>query len=239
MKICIIHLGDLSDCISASSINKGLRDKYKSPEITWIVSNDYAAQLLKYSNFVKYVFNTSQVTGDKYDVAINLSPSIHPSDPILKSDKLFGFYFDRRSNEFYDVLYGHRKTNMNLFQVYYRLAGMAWGGQGYGLNYYPKTKIKNNRVGIAINHANLRNYTIDHLIPKSFRVIVLPYRKNVFRKMDEINICQQIVTDDVLTMHLSIYLRKMVHFLETTQQNTSPEFFGSGKIYRILDKFIK
>jgi ribonuclease P protein component len=203
------------------------------------VSDPSGSDLLRHSNFVKEVVGLTDVPSEDYDIVINLSPSVHPSDPIIRGKKCFGFWFDPRSSEFYEVLYGRRKTSMNQFQVYYRLAGMTWKGQGYGLNYYPKTKVKNNRVGVSISHSKLRHYVIDHLVPRMFRIVILPYRKNVLRRMDEINVCQQIVTDDNLTMHLSLYLRKKIHFLETIRQNTPYEFFGSGKAYQISDQLIK
>ena len=46
-------------------------------------------------------------------------------------------------------------------------------------------------------------------------------------RMDEVNRCKDIITDDILTMNMAIYLRKRIYFLETAPVNLKLEFFGS------------
>jgi hypothetical protein len=176
---------------------------------------------------------------DEADVVVNLTPAIHPADPALKFKKFIGFNGeDEDASDYHEVLHGTRKTNMNIFQVYFRLAGMTWRGEGYGVTYYPKTRTRKNSVAIAIAHAKLRHYVNDNLDPGAFRLALVPYKRNVFKRLDEINRCAHVMTDDLLTMHLSVMLRKKVHFLETIPLNTRPEFFGNGEIYRVPPKIV-
>jgi hypothetical protein len=110
---------------------------------------------------------------------------------------------------------------------------MIWRGEGYGINYYPKTKSKNNRVGIFVDHTKLKHFVNDNLKASKLKVSCVPYRKNIYKKMDEINRFSDIVTDDMLTTHLAVYLRKRVHYLETIPSNVNFEFFGNGRIYKV------
>ena len=239
MKICVIHLDDLSSCIVATSINKALRSKYKDAEIVWITNNDISKQILRYSKLINNTLDPKDINSSiECDILINLSPSFHPSDPLIAAKETVGFGFDSRSSEFYGILFNSKKTEMSEFQVYYRLAGLKWKGEGYGLHYYPKTRERKNRAGIAISHPKLRDYVEKNLDLNGFKVVSLPYRHNIFKRMDEINSCEHIITEDKLTMHLSIYLRKYVHMLQIYEHSTRLEFFGNGRSYNVPTRFI-
>lgn len=239
MKICVVNLENLSSCIVATSINKALCNKYKNAEIVWIVHEDFATKILKYSKLVSKVYQPQDIDFTiECDILINLSPSFHPSDPLISTKQIIGFGFSERSSEFYRILFGDQKTHMSELQVYYRLAGLKWKGEGYGIQYYPKTRERKNRAGISINHPNLRDYVEKNLKLNGFKVVSLPYRRNIFKRMDEINSCEHIITEDRLTMHLSIYLRKYVHMLKTHEYNTRLEFFGNGRSYEVPVRFI-
>jgi hypothetical protein len=122
---------------------------------------------------------------------------------------------------------------MNIFQLYYNLSGLKWRGEGYDIHYYPKYKLKRNKVGISIANANLRNYILDKLKLDSGKIWYIPYKKNIYKKMDNINQCKNIITDDILTFHLSMILRKYVYFLQTFPLKIKMELFGNGEIHQV------
>jgi hypothetical protein len=241
MRIGIIHLGDICNILISSSLNKGLLKQYKDADITWIVDNSECASIFQYTKNCKAVLASEflHTEYEPFDILINLSPNVHPADPVLKYKEFIGFNGSEESLVYYEVIYGNRKTSMNPFQVYYRLAGMKWRGEGYGIVYYPKTRVKKDWVAVAIDRNKLRHYVNDNLVAKNaFRMLLLPYKKNVYRRMDEINRCSFIITDDLLTLHLSLFLRKQVHFLETFQLNSEPELFGNGVIYPVPKQIV-
>ena len=220
---------------------------YNNPKITWIVKDDINKSLLEYSDNIDKIV-TCQDFIEKpfsdYEVFINLHPLFNPTNQIseefgLTFSKTYGFYQNKESLFFDEILYGNKQTSMNMFQIYFKLAGMLWKGEGYDINYFPKTKSKKNRAGIAVAHANLRNYIIENIDLESMKTWIVPYKKNVFKYMDEINRCKQIITDDTLTLHLALYLRKKVHFLQTINDNIKIELFGQGKIYYVQSSVIK
>lgn len=238
MRICVIHLGTVGDCLVATSINKGFYRKYRNPEIDWVVSGEDQTKLLKHSDYVNCVYNSDNICGE-YDLLVNLCPSVHPSDPSLHYKDSVGFNFNENSSECYDILFGNRKSNMNIFQVYFKLSNMTWRGEGYSIKYYPKNRQRKNSAAIAVDHLKLRHYIEDRLDLGGLKVSSLKYRKSVFKRMDDLNRYIYIITDDWLTMHLAIYLRKNVHYLETLPLSTKPEFFGKGRVYRVPAKIIK
>ncbi|HUS49053.1 MAG TPA: hypothetical protein VMZ91_02755, partial [Candidatus Paceibacterota bacterium] len=61
----------------------------------------------------------------------------------------------------------------------------------------------------------------------------IPYKKNIFKKIDEINRCKEVVTDDMTTFHLSMAMKKYVYFLRSFPSNIKMEFFGSGQIFDV------
>lgn len=241
MRICVLHLGDICDCLVASSINRGFLYKYGNCDITWVVQGEDQSSLFKYTPNVRSVLMSHFMRQPKedFDLLVNLSPTIHPADPVVSAKELLGFSFKENSAEFYDILHGNRRTQMNIFQVYFKLAGLIWRGEGYGVNYYPRSKVRRNSVAISVDHAKLRHYVIDNLSVDTIRTMLIPYKKNIFRRMDEINRCTSVITDDQLTMHLGLFLRKYVHFLEAIPMNTQPIFFGQGYVYTVPSKIVK
>ncbi len=248
MKILVAHLGTLLEVFVASSINKGLCKKYYNPEITWVLGNETTKSLLKYHSKLKEAITCEELIARGYrgyDKFINLHPLFKPTNQISEEFKsifsdTFGYYQHSEEYILYDsILYAGKETNMSMFQVYFRLAGMVWRGEGYDIKYFPKTKSKKKRAGIAIVHANLRNFITENIDLKSMKTWIVPYKKNVFKHMDEINRCHNIVTDDLLVLNLALYLRKKVNFLETIHNNMKTELFGMGKIYPVSSYVIK
>lgn len=241
MNIAVIHLGDITQCLVASSLNKKIRGTAKDAKIYWIVNNEESLSILK---------NNSKITGVmligdfakspiKFDILFNLSPAFK-KEYLPKNCEAFGFNFNKKAGNYYDILYGNEKSRMNLFQVYFKIVDLSWHGESYDFSYFPKSRSKKNRAGIAIAHANLRNYVIDNLhTSKNMKTWLVPYKKNIFKRLDEINRCEHIITDDTLTMHLAINLRKFVHYLDSIPRNTKLEFFGKGKVYDIPNNYLK
>lgn len=230
----------MREILPATCLNKAFKFKFKSAnvKITWVVSDDEASRLLSHSPLVHSVRSPQSIEGE-FDLLVNLSPSVHPSDPAFVATEKIGFNFSSNTDKTYDILHGSAQTDKSPFQIYCNLAGLAWKGEGYGIHYYPQSKSKKNRCGISVAHAKLRRYVEDHLNLEGLKVCVLPYKRNAMKQMDEINRCFHIITDDLETMHLSVYLRKFVHYLETLPTNTRPEFFGQGRIYQVPKSIVK
>jgi hypothetical protein len=238
MEVAILHLGSMSQVIPATSVLKGMR-KYDTPiAVTWVVNEDKVRYVNKYNSNVKRTISLKTFLKEKirYDLLINLCPFGYFDFKDISSfaHVVTGFGFDSFFNSFEDVFVGaERKYDFNIFQLYYMLCGLTWKGQGYDLNYYPKTKTTKKRIGVSAANANLRNYILDNIELENNKIWYIPYRKNIFKRMDEINRCSKIITDDMTVFHLAMYLRKYVYFLKTYDINYNLEFFGNGQIHNV------
>ena len=235
MKIAVIHLGDFTECFIASSINKGLSTKFDNPEIKWIVKDEYCTQIFKYNKQIDCITIADFVTTlpQSCDMLINLDYKFNDlnADLLATSTKIGCNY---GGDDFYkDMYFNNKDVDLSLFQIYYRLAGMRWEGEGFDLAYYPRNRTKKNRLGVAIADSNLREYVNNNIFSAQFKKWYVPNKKNIFKKLDELNRCSCIVTDDFLTLHLSLYLRKYVHYLQKIPLNFNVEFFGKGEHYRV------
>jgi len=242
MKILITHLGDITDNFIASSILKGLHKKYDNPEITWVTRSNRIKSLFKYNKRVKntLIFNELINKDETFDLLINLCPNFnHKLCKNVKIKDATGFSFQKEFDEYIHYLYLNKTTKLNYFQIYYNLSQLKWKGEGYDIAYYPKTKSKNNRAGIAIAHNNLRSYVTNELDLKTFKKWDIPYKTNIFRRMDEVNKCKSIVTDDFLTFNIAVCLRKYVYFLQTFPYNIKLEFFNQGEIFNVPINIIR
>jgi len=240
MKILITNLGTAVDNIASSSILKRLKRRIKTTEIIWCVKKKNDKDIFKYNKSIDRVISLEELMNleETFDLLINLNPFLpHRICNKVKIINTLGFGFNEEVSSFESVINGIMPNdNMNIFQMYYALAGMTWKGEGYNIGYYPKSKSKKNKAGIAVAHANLRNYLIEEIKLDSMKLWYIPHKKNIFKRMDEINKCSKIITDDILTLHLSLALKKYVYFLKTTPTNTKIEFFGSGEIYEVPKK---
>ena len=126
-----------------------------------------------------------------------------------------------------------RFPKMSVLQLYFILSGLTWKGEGYDIGYCPKTKTQKNRIGVCVVNANVRNYVLDNLEIDNKKIWYIPYKKNIFKKMDEINRCKKVITDDLTIFHLAIAMRKYVYYLETFPLNTKLEFFNSGEVFKV------
>jgi len=234
LKIAIVHLGNIADLIPVSSVIKNIKKKYDGINITLI--SEYN-ELYKYNKLIdrNLLFDEFKENNEYYDLLINLYPyfpEYQCKDITVK--KAIGFNYDDGLKQFEDIFFdGKRKYDMNIFQLYYELVGLTWKGEGYDIGYYPRSKTRKNRIGISVANANLRNYILEKLELKDKKMWYIPYKKNVFKKLDEINRCEKIITDDLLIFHLAMNLRKYVYFLETFPINLKLELFNNGEIHKV------
>jgi len=235
MKIVIVNLDSQSANIQATSVIRGIKKQNIESDIT-VVTSEECVDIYKYNRGINRVIPYSEFKEQSHycDLFILLS-SLFPFSccPRLEVSDAIGFNFCDEVEKFKYGLWGMENFDMNMFQLYYKLAGLKWKGEGYDIGYYPKTKTKKNRVGIAVANSNLRSYILNELKLDSSSVWNLPRKKNIFRKMDEINKCKRIITDDITIFHLAISLRKYVHFLKTFPLNFNLELFKSGEIYDV------
>ena len=241
MNILVAHTGSLAECFVASAINRGFKRLYDTCDITWAVQNDVKG-LFSYSKNVYQVLSVDEFWEsyhyDPYDIFVNLGQDGNKFIGVFAKEKR-GFVFDEKNARYADCLFGDVYLKMNLFQIYFRLANMSWRGEGYDVSYYPKFKSKKNRVGLSIVNANLRNFVHEKLDLEMSRLWVVPYKKNIFKRMDEINRCDTIVTDDLLTLHIAVSLKKFVHFLKVVPLAFEIEMFGKGREYDIPSSYLR
>ena len=245
MDILLVHLGTPCECFVASSIIKGIIKEYgKNITIHLIVNNKFSEQIYRYNKYIKKTYVIDKVPNEiihkDFDLFINLHPDFTFEKFFeIKSKLKFGFGFSQEGEKLQEILYGDKKSNKNIFQIYYNLANMKWSGESYNFEYYPKSKTNKRMTGIGVANINLKNYIIDRLQLNLSETKTIPFKQNIFKKMDEINRFLNIVTDDFFTMNVSIHLRKNVFFLETLPYNFQLEFFGSGKVFRIPKEIVR
>jgi hypothetical protein len=237
MKILITNLGSLIDNVVSTSIIRGILNEKKDSEIYWCVNNNINKDFLKYNKNIKYVFSFDELSNYEgyFDLWINLFPNF-PQNSCEKVtvEQAIGVDFNPYFNEFFDE--SINKSNMNIFQMYYKIVGLSWRGHGYFLGYFPKNKTKKSKVGVAVANTNIRNYIFEKLELETSQLWYIPYKKSIFKKMDEINRCKSIITDDLLTFHLAVSLHKYVYFLKTFPVPYKLEFFGKGEIFEVPSK---
>jgi len=240
MEVVIAHAGPLLEVVSASSINHGIKKQPVGVDIIWVVKEEYK-YVFKHNKDVSKVFSLEEFYDreeDEYDLLINLWPVDIRTKAKIKEKTGFGYY--NEFDKFKGAILGTQSfPEISNLQLYFYLAGMTWKGEGYDLNYYPKTKSRKKRIGMSAVNANLRNYVLDNLEVDDKKICYIPYKKNIFKKMDEINRCKKIITDDLLTLHLALALRKYVYYLETYPHTLRLELFKNGQIYSVPYNYLK
>lgn len=245
MKILIMHSGTPCECFIASSLLQGFKKiDYKYPEVFVVVNDKECESIFEHNTRVKKVYVHDKIPNEIFKITFDKVIVLHPGvekDFIesIESSEKSGFHCSEDSEYYFDIMYGRKKTKMNLFQIYYKMSGMKWHGQRYDFNYFPKSRSKENRTGIAVANANLRNYIINRLHLDESNLWVIPYKNSIFKKMDEINKCKRIITDDFFTLNIAVYLKKSMYFLKTLPYTTRIEMFGNGYIYNVPTTIVK
>lgn len=212
MKIIILHSNNLNELLPLMSLLIGLKKKYEKSSLIWIGCKKYFS-LIKYNKRVKTCFdiekeyNLSDLTAF-YGSEICINTSWHKSmtsfSSLVGAKKYFGFDKNGPVNHaaefFYKVMNYDITTNKTVLDMYYSLADLKWGGEGYGLSYYPKLK-QNKKYGIFAEKED-----------ENYEEIDMP--NDLLRRFDVINQYEQIKTDDLFTLHASLALRKKAIFCE-------------------------
>ena len=231
--ILIVNLGNTNECLVSTSLLK----KFKNDTVSVLVLNKETATPFRYNSNIKEVYLKDKLPNNfpdiKFDLLINLHPSFDKNTLDISYNKATGFNFSDNSFKYEQVLYYDQTTDQNIFQIYYNLAGLKWAGEGFDLHYYPQNKSKSNKVGLAMSNIKLRDFVNTNLTLKELRLWYVPYRKNFFKKVDEINRCKSIITDDLYSLNIALALRKEIYFLETVKFNFKLEFFGKGNVFRV------
>jgi len=242
MKIIIIQNGDPWQTLASSSLIRGFKIRYADCNITWI-TNTKSYDLLRYNERISELCVGLSPLKGKFDLAINLTPSLDSSQFIMRLDaverrgfiasgtKIIGS--DQGNESILSVFLGESSTDKNVLQLLFRLSGIKWEGDGYDISYFPRNKMKKGKTGIAVTNSSLRTYVKDNLELDYSDLWHVPIRNNLFKRIDEINRVKHLITDDLFCLHAGISLRKHVEFLDLSNLNMSIEFFNKGHHYRI------
>ena len=237
MEIAITHLGNISQLIPASSVIKGIKKYDVDTSLTWVVDKKEYCYINKYNKDVYRTIDLDTFLSENktYDLLVNLYPNFPKKIKMGVDIKhVTGFYFHSNFDKFEKIFSGNKEIfDMNLFQLYFILCGMTWKGEGYDIRYHPKTKVRPNKIGVSVANANIRNYVLDNLEIDKKKIWYVPYRKNIFKRMDEINRCKKIITDDLITFHLAMFMKKYVYYLETFPLSAKLELFNNGEICKV------
>ncbi len=240
MKLVLVHDGPREHALAITSVFKPLQRQYPEASIHVITSPDKEI----FYRFLPGVNVSLFPTDDAYrlkdvdllidyggsDRALAAGVGIQPKKYLGLCPALDG-NFD--VDAFMGLYTGH-ETKRNIFQVVFAIAGLKWRGEGYSFSYHTRTRAKKDRCGLAVKDAAVRQYLRENLVtPDDDRLWHIPIRQNVFRQFDEVNKCENVVTDDPFVMHVAVSLRKRVEFLLYEKPNIRPEFFGSGCVHLV------
>lgn len=244
MNIAVLNYGEPWLVLASTSLIRGLLNKFPNSKIHFFVTQD-SFPVVQYNQKIQAISGYAYDVSNSFDFAINMTPTIEASDFMteIEAKTKLGFLekngdvfsVNKDADEYLAIMHEGQSTDRHLLQVLYRLVGLTWKGEGYDLAYYPKNRTNKSRTGIAISHDALRQFVKNNLKLQMSEIYNVPIRRNVLKKMDEINRCMNIITDDLFIMHASIALRKNVEFLDTKGLTTRIEFFSKGNYYRILD----
>ena len=230
--ILLVNFGNANDSLVATSLLRQLKEN-----VSVLVADKDAAAPFRFNPKIKQIYISDKLPNNfseiQFDWMINLHPGFNKNTLDVSYKKATGFNFSNNSFQYEKILFYDQKTDKNIFQIYFALAGLRWGGEGFYLNYYPKNKSRANRVGLAMTNIKLREFVKSHLNLKESRLWYIPYRKNFFKKVDEINRCNSIITDDLYTLNIALALRKEIYFLETVRLNFKLELFKKGDVFRV------
>jgi len=244
MNIAVLNFGEPWLVLASTSLIRGLLKKFPEANISFFVSQD-SLPIVQFNRKVTPISGYAYNKNVNFDFAVNMTPTVEASDFMAeigakdqtgfleKNGDIFSINKD--AEEYFSIMHKGQSSERHLLQVLYKLVGLTWRGEGYDLAYYPKNKTNKYRTGIAITHDSLRQFVKNNLKLEMSELHSVPIRKNLLKKMDEINRCMNVITDDLFILHASIALRKNVEFLDTSGLSTRVEFFGRGNYYRITD----
>jgi len=234
MSVLIIHHGESSDLLVASSLLR--RYSAEKKQVT-VLTDETCLPLAQFMDCRA----VSKLNEDRYDTAINISPSIIAAETLNRVSALnkFGYgieddnisFLNEGAKMHYQAKYMHKNTTANIFQLVFGLADMTWQGEGYLLKYFPRNRTQKSLTGVAIKDMRLREFVMKNLKLNMSRLWQIPFKQNILKQIDESNRCKQLITDDPTSMHIGLALRKEVEFITTKQSAYKIETFGSGSVF--------
>lgn len=244
MKIAVLNYEEPYFVLASTSLIKGLQ-KMQNSDVTFFVK-DESLPLVKYNKNIKCISGFVSEQND-YDVLINYSVSAAALDFAnnLKSQIKLGFiekhgylaFADKNAEELYNILHNRKKSQQSLIKTIYKVANIKWHGEGYCLSYFPRKKMIRTNTGVFVTNEHLREYLRNNLFLTRSHTQFMTNKKDLLKRIDEINSCMNIITDDLFVLHASIALRKYVQFLDRYDTNYQIEFFGNGNHNRVPDVY--
>lgn len=242
MNFLVLHHGESWQAVASTSLIRGLKWRYPDCHITWATSSENYP-LFQYNERLNDICVGYGPFKGEFDVAINLCPVAEAAEALAatKASSKRGIISEANrlkttsveNEDILEVLLGERRTSKHILQMYYRLAGERWKGEGYDLAYYPRNKMKKRKTGIAVADPNLRSFVKDNLRLDYSELWHVPMRANLLKRIDELNRVKHLITDDLFCAHIGIATRKHVEFLDTKNLNMTVEFFSKGHHHRI------
>jgi len=223
----VVHHGQPWESLCATSLIKRLHKENAGLSLDWATTEDSYC-LFRYNKKIDNIFIGMPNSIDSYDFIITLSEIGRKLDiEDVSKTKLKGFLSIDCPKDVQSYFSGN-KVDKHILQILFRASGLSWRGDGYDLAYYPKNKTKQTKTGIAISNGELRSYVKKNLALRLSEPWHVPLKQDLLKRIDEINRCQRIITDDLFTVHAALALRKHVEFLDSESFNAEIEFFGHG-----------
>lgn len=233
----LVNLGTACQCFLSTSILSGIRRQYPGAEIG-VICKEENKQIFSNNNFISVVISDSSLNifskKIEVDLVINLSNSFIP-EGILSAKQMVGIKDENQKQ--YKILFENLNTDKNILQIYFSLIKVQWRGQGFNFTYYPKNRQKD-KTGILLNNINLKNHLIENLKINENDIKLLSFRKDIYKKFDEINNCKKIITDDFFSYNIALHLRKQVVFLKTQKYNFKIKPFGKVQQIDVSKHFL-
>lgn len=238
----ILQYGEPWISVASTALIKAMHNHHPRLTLDW-ASDSESYCLFQHNSRIRDLMAGHGPFHNRYDIAINLTPTDEACDTLaaIDAEKKLGFVkngnsigcLNSEAEEGLCVLKEGASSERHILQILFRIAGLRWRGEGYDLAYYPKNKMKKGKTGIAIEDEDLRKYVKENLDLKKSELWHVPLKQNLLKRIDEINRCKYIVTDDLFTVQAAIAMRKHVEFLDSKGLNIKMEFFGNGNHIRL------
>lgn len=241
MKILLICHAENYHALAFTTLFKRFSGKDDSGDSLYISVPAEFHDLYRYQKRVDSIFVDNPK--EDFDICYNVFPSSSGCEILnrCQSDQKIGYAFEdnkivgthQAAEKLKNCLLNKQKTNKSLLQIFHNVCKFSWHGQGYNLHYFPRTKTKKNKTGIAVADDSIRKYIKDNLNLQMSEIWHVPLRKNLLKRLDEINRVDRIVTDDLFTAHAGSSLRKHVEFIDLHNNCVPIEFFGRGRSHTV------
>lgn len=235
MKLMLVQPENINDCLIVTSLLKIFNKDYDIIDV--LVNDKNCASIFRFNKEINKVYIINKLPNNieniEYDKVINFSPAFSDNIINFNSNDKSGFNYDLNINKCYQMLYCNKKTDKNIYQIYFNVAGLNWKGERPNFKYFPRNKLERDKIGLCLVNKNLKDYVMNKLKLSNSKLWIIPPKKNILKRSDYLNVCPSIITDDFLTMNLSINFNKEVFFLKTLPYNFKIENFNQGEIFTV------